>query len=350
MAITVMPPSVNESLEGFTPVKEGIRFGLLAVKNLGRGVIENLIAEREKNGKYVSLYDFCKRNHSREFNRRALEGLIKSGALDTLEENRKKMIFSIDSVLSVVAEESRYSGVGQLDLFGNSAEKADFKLPDCEDFPKMQLLYMEKEATGLYLSGHPMQFYKGFVSQGNYATVKDVQNKKYRDGARIRLVGVLGPVKTKQLKNNNMLIFTSLEDITGSIDVTTFQTTYTIYRPLFFEGNVVVLSGKLSEREDREAEITCDKLEQVPDSATEIPLKKQLKAGLYLKVPSIDCLEFQKLKALLHENRGEVEVTVVCADTNKRFKAPDNMRVRPNANLISQLNMLLGDKNVKLVN
>ena len=112
----------------------------------------------------------------------------------------------------------------------------------------------------------------------------------------------------------------------------------------------MVLSGKLSEREDREAEITCDKLEQVPDSATEIPLKKQLKAGLYLKVPSIDCLEFQKLKALLLENRGEVEVTVVCADTNKRFKAPDNMRVRPNANLISQLNMLLGDQNVKLVN
>ena len=350
MGITVMPPSVNESLEGFTPVKEGIRFGLLAVKNLGRGVIENLIAEREKNGKYVSMYDFCKRNHSREFNRRALEGLIKSGALDTLETNRKKMVFGIDSVLSVVAEESRYSGVGQLDLFGNSTEKADFKLPDCEDFPKMQLLSMEKEATGLYLSGHPMQFYKGFVSQGNYAAVKDILNKKYHDGARIKLVGVLGPIKIKQLKNNNVLVFTTLEDITGSIDVTTFQTTYTIYRTLFFEGNVVVLSGKLSEREDREAEITCDKLVQVPDSATEIPLKKQVKAGLYLKVPSIDSDVFKSVKELLQEHKGVTEVTVVSADTNKRFMAPKNMCVKPDENLILQLNKLLGEQNVKLVN
>ncbi len=349
MGITVMPPSVNESLECFTPVKEGIRFGLLAVKNLGRGVIENLINEREANGKYVSMYDFCKRNYSREFNRRALEGLIKSGALDELEHNRKKMVFGIDSVLSVVAEENRYSGVGQLDLFGESGANREFKLPDCEDFPKMQLLIAEKEATGLYLSGHPMQFYKGFVSQGNYATVADIRNKKYKDGARIQLVGVLGSIKTKQLKNNNMLVFTTLEDITGSIDVTTFGATYSIYRSSFIEGNIVVLSGKLSEREDRETEITCDKLEQVPESATEIPVKKQVKAGLYLKVPSITSPQLERAKQLLLQNRGGTEVTVVCEDTNKRFKAPDNMKVDATANLISQLYGLLGEQNVKLV-
>ncbi len=349
MGITVMPPSVNESLESFTPVKDGIRFGLLAVKNLGRGVIENLIVEREKNGRYTSMYDFCKRNYSREFNRRALEGLIKSGALDELEQNRKKMIFGIDSVLSVVSEENRFAGVGQLDLFGEGTGKSDFKLPDCEDFPKMQLLIAEKEATGLYLSGHPMQFYKGFVSQGNYATIKDILNKKYSDGARVKLVGVLGSVKTKQLKNNNMLVFTTLEDITGSIEVTTFGSTYALYRPLFFEGNVVVLSGRISEREERATEITCDKLEQVPDSATEIPVKKQVKSGLYLKVPSITSPVFERVKELLLQNKGTIEVTVVCNDTNKRFKAPDNMRVNGADNLISQLYELLGQENVKLV-
>ena len=149
--IRVLPPSVNSSGAGFTPDGNAIRFGLLAVKNLGTGVINRLIAEREENGAYTSMYDFCLRNYSREFNRKALEGLIKSGAMDGLEDNRRQMLYNIDGVLVAAEDEKKYSAKGQMNLFGEMGTDVSFKPIKAEEMPRETLLELEKEATGLYL-------------------------------------------------------------------------------------------------------------------------------------------------------------------------------------------------------
>ena len=184
MGIKILPPHVNESFEQFTACDKNIRFGLLAVRNLGSNLINQLVSERE-NGKYVSMYDFCSRNFSRNFNRRALEGLIKSGAMDGLEDNRRKMLYNIDKVLSVVDETKRFSGEGQLDLFGDSKDDVDFELVHIDEMPKSELLSMEKIATGMYLSGHPMNNYRSFTKSPRFTSIIDVNSKKTGDGKRL---------------------------------------------------------------------------------------------------------------------------------------------------------------------
>ena len=205
MGIKILPPSVNESFENFSADGKNIRFGLLAVRNLGSNLISQLITERE-NGKYTSMYDFCSRNHSRNFNRRALEGLIKSGAMDSLEDNRRKMLYNIDKVLSVVEETKRFSGDGQLDLFGDSAQGTSFELTHIDEMPKSELLSMEKAATGMYLSGHPMNSYRNFARSARFISIADINAKKISDGRRISVIGVVGDIKLKQLKNKILVL------------------------------------------------------------------------------------------------------------------------------------------------
>lgn len=348
LGIRVLPPNVNESVGNFVSKEGNISFGLLAVKNLGSQLIEKMTRERESGGKYTSLYDFCKRNSGRELNRRALESLIKCGAFDGLGDNRRTMIYNIDNVLSVVEEQRRFSGEGQLGLFG-SDEPEEFALKKVDELPQSELYAMEKEATGLYLSGHPMKQYEGFVKNGSFASIKDIINKKYPDGSRVKVAGVLEEIKTKQLKNNNMLAFTSIEDMSGKIPVTVFQMNYTKYRSLFALGNTVIMRGKISEREDRDTELICESIELIPESAANTPVKN-IKSGLYIKVPSKDSESFSKVCSSLREHHGVTPVYIVCEDTGKRLEAPEHLRASVNDELLNELYKTVGEKNVKVVN
>ena len=166
--IKILPPSVNHSGKDFTPDAKTIRFGLLAVKNLGISVIERLIAEREQNGPYTSFYDFCLRNYSREFNRKALESLVKSGAMDCLSNNRREMLYNIEGVLSAVENERRFSGQGQLDLFDEMGSPNTFVMQAVPEMSQEMRLSLEKEATGLYLSGHPLDKYEAFLKNAKF--------------------------------------------------------------------------------------------------------------------------------------------------------------------------------------
>ncbi len=279
LGIAVLPPSVNESGKTFTATSGGIRFGLLAVKNLGRGVIDHLIRERE-NGKYVSMYDFCIRNAGRDLNRRAVEGLIKSGAMDGLEKNRRQMLCNLERVLSAAESEQRFAGNGQMNLFG-TAFAAEPELEPMEEMEFSQLLQFEKEATGLYLSGHPTDAYKGFMARGNYTPIGDIAEHRLPDGKRVTVVGVLSECRVRQLKNKSVMASTTAEDLTGTVGITVFGDTYSRFRPLLVAGTVVLLSGKVSEREDREAELLLERVEPLPEDAARISLpEKRVRAGL----------------------------------------------------------------------
>ncbi len=348
--IKVLPPSVNYSGSGFTPDGNAIRFGLLAVKNLGLGIIERLISERKLNGKYTSMYDFCLRNHSREFNRKALEGLIKSGALDGLEDNRRQMLYNIEGVLSAVENERRFSAEGQLNLFDEIDSPNVFipeKLPEMDEDLKLEL---EKEATGLYLSGHPMDKFSSFLKNAGFTKISDIVGGKMGDGKRVTIAGILSQLKVRQLKNNSLLASALLEDITASVPITIFSKPYAQYKELLSSKEPVILTGRIAEREDRDTEIVCERVELLPKNGiNHAPVKKQMKKALYLKLKNTDDEVFFKVKEKLSEYKGETAVIIYCTDTNKKLEAPRNLWVEPKDRLITSLFDILGKENVKLV-
>lgn len=344
MGIKILPPSVNDSYENFTADGKDIRFGLLAVRNLGSNLINQLVEER-KNGNYISMYNFCDRNYSRNFNRRALEGLIKSGAMDSLEDNRRKMLYNIDKVISIIEETRRFSSENQLDLFGDNGHTTSFELTHIDEMPRAELLSMEKAATGMYLSGHPMNSYRNFARNARFIPILDINSRKIADGRRISVVGVLGDIKLKQLKNKNTIAYTTLEDTTGMVDVIVFSATLAGYRPIMTPGSVVIINGKVSEREDRDPELVCESVESVPESAQ----SAEQKTTLYLKIVGLNSPQFNKVCEQLALHKGENDVIIVCEDTGKRIMAPERLRVEPTNSLINSLEVLLGAENVKLV-
>ena len=343
MGIKILPPDVNKSYEKFTACSQGIRFGLLAVRNLGRSLIEQLISER-RNGNYVSMYDFCKRNYGHNFNRRALEGLIKSGALDGLEDNRRKMMYNIDKVLSVIEDMRRFSSEKQYDLFGDSTSE-NIVLTDIDEMPESELLAMEKAATGMYLSGHPMNGYIEFSKSARFTPITDIVAKKVDDGRRVSVVGILGELKLKQLKNRNTIAYTTLEDTAASIDVIAFSATVAQYRSVMSENSIVIINGKVSDREDREPELICESVEQVPEYVKKLSVVSKL----YLRVDSINSAKFDSVCKILSKYHGNSEVIIACADTGKRIKAPDRLKITPCDELICNLTDILGEENIKLV-
>ncbi len=347
MGIKVLPPDVNESSENFTACKDGIRFGLCAIKNLGIGLISKFISERDMNGRYTSLYDFCRRNSGRELNRRAIEGLIKSGAMDKLADNRRQMLFNIDAIISVVEEERRFGSEDQLGLFGDD-ERTEPVLEKVEEMPLPELLAMEKEATGLYLSGHPLDAYAGFIKSRGLTRIGDIDAKGYHDGKRVSVAGVLSDLKVKQLKNNNIIAYTSVEDVSGQIDITLFSSAYSKYREHLTAGSIVIIHGKVSDREDRDTELVCDGVEPIPISARNKPTKN-IKSGLYLRIKSIDSPELGLIKQTLKRYNGSERVFIVCADSGKRLEAPEGLRITADNALFAALRGIIGDENVRFV-
>ncbi len=347
MGIKVLPPHVNESMESFTPTPDGIRFGLTAIKNIGEGFVFSLIKERE-NAPFTSLYDFCSRVSGRDFNRRALEGLIKSGALDGLELNRKTMLKGADGVIAAVNDHQRFYGSGQLDLFGEETKTDGYSLEPTEEMPEELLLAQEKEATGLYLSGHPMEAYRNFASAIKAPTFRSILAGDIPDGKKITVVGMITSVRLRSIRNDGIMANIILEDITGSLGVTAFNKTVTESKHLITEGNILMITGRVQEREDRPFELMADRFEAISPSVIKNPPKKQVKKGLYLRVESINGEEMPSVKRTLAEFSGDTPVYVVEA-SGKRLLAPESLWITPDQRLISELKEILGEENVKNV-
>ena len=347
--IKVLGPSVNYSQAGFTPDGKNIRFGLMAIKNLGIGLIERLIKEREANGNYTSLYDFCLRNYSREFNRKALEGLIKSGALDSLGENRRQMLYNIDGALAFVENERRFSSEGQLNLFEEMGTSNEFIPEKMDEMDEDLKLTLEKEATGLYLSGHPMMKYSSVYKTNTVVQILDVISNENYDSRRITLAGVINQLKTKQLKNGNILASAVIEDISAAMPVTIFSNAYLEFKNLLSSSKPVILTGKVACREDRETEIICEKVELIPETLLKKDNSSKIAKGLYLKLESINDSKFTDVKRTLAKYKGSVSVIIYCTDTNKKLEAPEALRVNASVLLLTELSDILGEENVKLV-
>ena len=230
--ISVLPPHVNESLEGFTVADGCIRFGLLAIKNLGRGFIKGILEERETGGPFTSFYSFCKRIYGgKDVNRRALESLVKCGALDGLDANRRQMLQSLPVVMETLEADKRRNIDGQLGFFDMSAtfgEDTGPALPAVDEFPAVEKLRMEKESTGLYLSGHPMMEYTDAAKKVKAARISDLleaaqeYSTRYIDNSQVTLLGIVSSIKKKITKSDATMAFLSVEDMYGAIEVIVF--------------------------------------------------------------------------------------------------------------------------------
>ena len=346
--IKILPPSVNTSGAGFTPDGGNIRFGLNAVKNLGAGVIDRLIKEREENGEYTSAYDFCLRNYSREFNRKALEGLIKSGAMDCLCANRRKLLYNMEGMLTAAEGEKRYSSDGQLNLFDEMGDAVGYTMTEAEEMPEELKLAFEKEACGLYLSGNPLDKYKPYLNKIGVASAAQINLKKYRDGSRVKLGGLVENLKVRQLKNNSLMASAVLEDTSGTVMLTVFSAALAQFKPQLSSGKPIIVTGRISEREDRDPEIVVESAEEIPENAKNISVPKY-KKGLYLKLKSLSGDEFSRVQKLLAEYHGTVPVIVYCTDTGKKLEAPERLKITPSERLLDELCAVIGKENVKFI-
>ncbi len=384
MGIKIAGPDVNTSESGFTWQNDAVRFGLLAVKNIGRGLINDIVSERENNGKYTSFTDFCRRVFGRELNKRTLEALIKSGALDSLGSNRRSMLSGYENLLSNIDAEKKRNLSGQMSLFGGFEDAAETKetIPQLSDFSLREKLNMEKETTGLYLSGHPMNEYDEAVQRMNASTVLEI---KHMDAGgegsdkRVRLCGIVLNKRTKTTKSNEVMAFVTVEDTTGSLEVLVFPRTLAEYGGLININDAVVLEARISSREDEETKLVAERFLSIADAEKipfrpitdfggfagkasaqkaqslperqAVPAQKSTLSGLFIKVPSQNSPEYKKAMQLLAVFDGLTPLYIHFADTKKTVKAPTKMwvdTVSGNNYVAEKLAQLLGSENVKM--
>jgi DNA polymerase-3 subunit alpha len=217
------------------------------------------------------------------------------------------------------------------------------------EMSKEMRLEFEKEATGLYLTGHPMDDYKQFLKGAKLQEITDILAGKYPDGKRVSVAGIISGLKVRQLKNNNLLCTLKLEDFNSVVTVTVFGNAYEMYKHLLTANKPVILSGRISEREDRETEIVFEKCQIIDESYKNYKPSK-IKSGLYLKIKNITDPEFANIKEVLAKYKGDTPVYIVCTETNKKLEAPKTLYIKYSADLINELAKIVGSENVKYVN
>lgn len=345
--IRVLPPDINVSTLGFTVNGDVLNFGLLAVKNLGRAVIEGIVSERESSGSFRSLSDFLSRMQGKELNKRAVESLIKSGAFDCFPTNRKEMLASYEGVMDGIADSARRNVAGQLDLFSLSptAEQGslpEYVIPKMQDYTVREKLAMEQEVTGLYLSGHPLD---DFSPPANTKTVLSMigEHTSVRDGDQILLLCILRKKKTMATKNRDMMAFLQVEDRTGSMEAIVFPNVYRQCAGLLNQDAVLLLRGKASMREDEAPKLIC---EQVMDySAAPSAQKRASQSKLYIQIPSEKDEMFPEIMNLIRQNPGETFVCFHFADTKKTILLK-NTGVNCSEALLKWLKNRVGNHNI----
>ena len=264
MNIEILKPDINKSFSKFI-VRDGkIVFGLAAIKNVGEGAINTITDEREKNGPFTDFVDFCKRVSSEDVNKKCIESMIKAGVFDSLGDNRNTLLRSFEDVIDTISSYKKRALTGQVNMFDlamPSNEKNDnlYKLKKVPELPKKELLFMEKEMLGLYVSGHPLENYKKYIDE--YATIKssdlvyeesdDISESMIKlDGKGVKLLGLITSVRTKITKSNEIMAFVTLEDLEGSINLIVFPKTYSGYKNIIIEDSIVKIDGRISVKDD----------------------------------------------------------------------------------------------------
>ena len=366
--IALLPPDINASGVAFAVEEGGIRFGLSAIKNVGRGLIASVVEERNQNGAFASLYDFCKRMAGGELTRRDVENLIHAGAFDFTGAKRSQMIAVHENFLKDAEDRLKRNVSGQLDMFASApdADKSDASeapLPDIAEYPPAELMSMERETTGLYFSGHPMDACRGIVERLRIPPIgailrdfsRDTGPVQFADGQQISVAGIVTSSRTRTTKNNALMAYVTLDDGTGSMEILCFQRALESSGPYLRENALSLITGRLSVRDEKAPQILCDAAYSLT-AIGDAPAQRQAPSGapaqasppnaprptLYLKVPGADDPKTRHMKLAFTMFPGDSLVKMVMADTRKVEK----MRVLIHDALLDEARETLGAENV----
>ena len=269
LGVTVLPPDINESRADFSVAGDNIRFGLGSVKNVGVGFIDELVREREKGGRFVSFQDFCQRMSAGDLNKRVLESLIRCGAFDSLGAKRAALLRVYESVLDSAAADSKRNLEGQMDLFGQlqSTFQPVLQLPEVEEFSRRELLAMERETCGLYLSGHPMEELRPLAREVNaipvgklFQAVASGEDPYLQDGKFVTVAGMVASLKFKLTKKQTQMAYVTLEDASGSMELMVFEKALTAGAPWLQQDAAIIAYGRISAREDEDPKLMVDEV------------------------------------------------------------------------------------------
>ena len=351
MGIEILPPDINEGVGNFSVQDGKIRYGLAAIKSIGRPVIESIVRERNERGKFKTLKDFIERLSGKEVNKRTIESFIKSGAFDGLGGTRKQFMIIYVQIVDQVNQERKYSMTGQLSLFDmvDDDQKAEFDipLPKVGEYEKETRLAFEKEVLGVYLTGHPMEEYEEKWRKSISKTTLDFQldketgAAKVHDGAKEIIGGIIATLAIKYTKTNKTMAILTLEDLLGTVEVVVFPRDYEKYKEYLQEENKVFIRGRVSEEDDAPSKLICESV--VPFSQT--------RKELWLQYADKDTFlaQEQMLYDLIGSSDGRDEVVIYCKKERVVKRLGRNRNVQVDPGLLSRLMNYLGDSCVKVI-
>lgn len=363
MGLRILPPNINESELGFSVTQEGIRFGLLAIKNVGRGFIQQLLAQRKTEGAYEDLSSFCERLNGKDLNKRTVESLIRSGAMDCLPHNRRQMLASYEKILESANSNNRNTIEGQLDLFhiGN-IEKPKYSMPNLQEFSPDELLAMEKETVGLFISANPLDQYKNVCLKYQCMDILDILNgadedvSLIKDGIQVRILGVVLNKKTIETKSGSKMAFVNVEDQTGVIEVTVFPNIYGKFAQYMKEGEVLLITGTISLKEEETPKILCNSIllkSQFGLSQDVSGHNNQQERGasekkLYMKLESKSDERAAVIYEILKQYSGQGTAFFFYNDSKKYAKIPTGYALQMQQELVNKISHIISSDNVVL--
>ena len=352
MNIKILPPDINKGEANFSVDGGDIRYGLAAIKSIGRPVIKAIVEDREELGLFQNLEDFITRLSAKNIlNKRTIENLIKAGALDTLGGTRKQFMSIYVQIVDHVTQEKKNSMVGQMTLFDlvseDQKEEFQIRMPDVGEYSKETLLAFEKEVLGIYVSGHPLEAYEEKWKKSISATTADFQldeetgHTKVHDGAKEIIGGMITEKTIKHTKTNQMMAFITVEDLLGTVEVVVFPRDYEKNRDYLEVDSKVFVRGRVSEEDDKPSKMICEKI--IPFERT----KKELWIQIPDKATFLD--EEQIVYGYLADSDGDDEVMIYCAKERAVKKLPKNRNIGINEQILSRLMNHFGEKRVKVV-
>ena len=355
LGIPLLSPDINHSEDHFSVEEGGIRFGLGAVKNIGRGLIRSVSQKRREGGPFQSLQDFLERMDEGELNKRAVENLIRCGAMDCFGYHRSELIGVYEAMMDGVADTRKKNLEGQLGLFSMLDEDepaARIDIPRREEFSKAELMAMEKETTGIYLSGHPMDDYRKFLQNTHVLPIGELmeEDSRFQDDQIVSVAGIIQTVKTKTTRNNSIMAYVTLEDDTAAIEMLAFSSVLSQYGGYIKENGAVVVTGRLSLRDDKEPQIVINRVRPMSDYSEKPPrepeeVKPVSRQGtLYLRLPGEEGKLYPKVKAILNMFPGESRAVLFFEDTRARRGTACTLA----DSMLAELKNVLGEGNVVL--
>ncbi len=351
MGISILPPHVNESEGTFSVSGNSIRYGLNAVKSVGRNIVESIVKERRKNGNYSSLENFIERLSKSEMTKRIVENLIKAGAFDNMGGTRRQLIEVYAAIMDQVNSQKKKTIEGQMSLFDLVSEENkkeyEIQFPDVGEYNKEQLLQFEKEVLGFYISGHPLEEYEEKWKKNITAMTKDfVLDEEsgetvVKDGETVWIGGIITAKTAKSVKNNKIMAFITIEDLVGTIEVVVFAPNYEKNYDKIHVDNRVFVKGRASISEEGNGKVICEKIVLFDDVPQELWIKFENGKEYEEKV--------KKLEKIIGDSKGNSSITLYLAEEKAKKVLPKDKNVTINHTLLEKLYKEFSEKNIKVV-